>query len=288
MASRAYGAGTIGRATASFAHEVALRVPAADRAPAGSCRPPCSRRHPPVPSSPTLRTASLDSGLVQASVAGTIRTGAWKLVVDRPGATQRLRVFIERGDIWWGGKVVVQRLVDGRWVTSQRRDLDHAGQLRHTVCADDLGVCVLGGSIKAPQPGAQRLAATFRMHGHGTWSLTGSVRQASEPFILRPVGPGRRGEPSRSSSPSGSRSRRGRSAVRARSRRARGPRRSGRPRSRARRASCGHPPRPRTSSRARRGPAAGRRTCAAACPTIRQRIAATVRRRPRPTTISRW
>lgn len=136
--------------------------------------------------SPTLRTASLDNGLVQASVAGTIRTGAWKLVVTKPGATQRLRVSIERGDIWWGGKVVVQRLADGRWVTSQRRDLDHAGQLRRTVCADDLGVCVLGGSVDAPQPGAQRLAAAFRMHGHGRWALVGSVRQASEPFILGP------------------------------------------------------------------------------------------------------
>ena len=136
--------------------------------------------------SATLRTASLDNGMVQASVAGTIRTGAWKLVVTQPGATQRLRVSIERGDIWWGGKVIVQRLVDGRWVTSQRRNLDHAGQLRSSVCADDLGVCVLGGSVRAPRPGAQRLAAAFRMRGHGTWALAGSVRQASEPFILGP------------------------------------------------------------------------------------------------------
>ena len=141
--------------------------------------------------SPTLRTASLDNGLVRrASRAPPHRR--LELLVGRPGATQRLRVFIERGDIWWGGKVVVQRLMDGRWVTFQRRDLDHAGQLRHTVCAEDLGVCVLGGSIKAPQPGAQRLAATFRLHGHGSWTLPArSARRASP--ASRPVAPRRRG-----------------------------------------------------------------------------------------------
>jgi len=135
---------------------------------------------------PTLRTASVGNGQVQASVAGTIRTGAWRFVVTRPGATQRLRVFIERGDIWWGGKVTVQRRVDGRWVTTQRRSLDHEGRLDRTLCASGIGACALGGSVRPPQPGAQRLAATFRLHGHGHWTLTGAVRQASEPFILGP------------------------------------------------------------------------------------------------------
>ncbi len=143
----------------------------------------------PAPASafgPTLRTASLDNGQVQASVVGTIRTGAWRFIVSRPGATQRLRVFIERGDIWWGGKVSVQDLVDGRWVTTERRALDHDGRLDRTVCADGIRACVLGGSVKPPRPGAQRLAAAFRLHGHGHWTLTGAVRQASEPFILGP------------------------------------------------------------------------------------------------------
>ena len=137
-------------------------------------------------SGPTLRTASLSNGQVQASVAGTIRTGAWRFVVTRPGAAQRLRVFMERGDIWWGGNVKVQRLVDGRWVTTGRRSLDHDGRLDRTLCASGIGACVQGGSVRPPQPGAQRLAAAFRLHGHGHWTLTGAVRQASEPFILGP------------------------------------------------------------------------------------------------------
>jgi hypothetical protein len=135
---------------------------------------------------PTLRTASLDGGHVQASVAGTYRTGAWKLVIGRPGSPERLRVFIERGDVFWGGKVVAQRFIDGRWVTMRRERLDHDGRLAHTLCASELGACVTGGTVLAPHPGAQRLAATFRLNGHGTWSLTGSVREQSEPFILGP------------------------------------------------------------------------------------------------------
>jgi len=140
---------------------------------------------------PVLRTASLADGHVQASVAGTIRTGAWRLFVRRPGAAQRLRVFIERGDIWWGGRVSVQRLVDGRWVTTERRSLDHDGRLDRTVCATGIRACVLGGSVRPPRPGAQRLAATFRLRGGGHWTITGAVRQASEPFILGPWIPDR-------------------------------------------------------------------------------------------------
>ena len=141
---------------------------------------------PAAAAGPVLQTASLADGRVQASIAGTIRTGAWRFIVTRPGASQRLRVFIERGDIWWGGKVIVQRRVDGRWVTYQRRDLDHDGRLDRTVCAPHIDACVLAGSVRPPRPGAQRLAAAFRLQRHGHWMLTGSVRQASEPFILGP------------------------------------------------------------------------------------------------------
>jgi hypothetical protein len=119
-------------------------------------------------------------------VAGTFRTGAWRLTVTQPGSRQRLRVFIERGDIDWGGRVSVQRLIDGRWVTTQRRSLDRDGRLDRTLCADAIDACVLGGTVRPPEPGAHRLVAGFRLHGHGRWTLTGAVRQASEPFILGP------------------------------------------------------------------------------------------------------
>jgi len=135
---------------------------------------------------PTLRTASLDGGHVQASVAGTFRTGAWKLVISKVSVSERLRVFIERGDIFWGGKVAVERMIDGRWVTTNQARLDRHGRLSRTVCASDLDACVMAGTVLAPHPGAQRLAATFRLYGHSTWALTGAVREQSEPFILGP------------------------------------------------------------------------------------------------------
>ena len=135
---------------------------------------------------PALLTASLDGGQVQASVLGTLRTGAWKLVLTMPGATERLRTVLERGDIWGGGFVLVERREGDRWVTVERRSLDRHGRLDQTVCAPAIDACVLAGTIRAPQPGAQRLAAAFRVRGHGHWTLTGSTRQASEPFILGP------------------------------------------------------------------------------------------------------
>jgi hypothetical protein len=135
---------------------------------------------------PTLRTASLSGGSVQASVGGTIRTGAWKLVVRRPGVGQRLRVVIERGDIWWGGHVLVRQKGRDGWTTVERVSLERNGQLDRTVCAEALDACILRGSIRPPRPGAQRLEAAFQLRGGGNWRLVGSVRQASEPFILGP------------------------------------------------------------------------------------------------------
>lgn len=133
---------------------------------------------------PALRTAAVDGGVVSATVTGTVRTGQWRLIVSRPGGTERLRVFIERGDIDWGGAAVVQRRsADGRWVTVVRERLDGEGRLAHTLCASAIGACVAARTVIAPHPGAQDLQAGFRLQGHGRWTVTGAVRQASEPFI---------------------------------------------------------------------------------------------------------
>jgi hypothetical protein len=138
--------------------------------------------------SPSLRTAAVSGGIVQASVAGTHKTFVWRFLVERPGATQRLRVFLERGDVAWGGSVSVQERVDGRWVTVERDRLDGRGRLQETVCAEEIGACVLAGTVKPAVPGgAQRLQATFRLKGHGTWTIAGSVRQSvSDPWIYGP------------------------------------------------------------------------------------------------------
>lgn len=135
---------------------------------------------------PSLRTASLSDGHVTATIRGTLRTGAWRLVVSRPDAPQRLRVFIERGDVSWGGRVSVQERRGGRWVTLERERLDHEGRLGRTVCAEAIDACVRAGAVLAPRPGAQRLGASFRLSGQGRWTVAGGVRQASEPFILGP------------------------------------------------------------------------------------------------------
>lgn len=138
--------------------------------------------------SPSLRTAAVSGGTVQASVAGTQKTFVWRFLVEKPGASQRLRVFLERGDVAWGGFVSVQRRIGGRWVTTQRERLDGAGRLHTTVCADQIAACVLAGTVKPAIPGgAQRLEATFRLKGHGTWTIGGSVRQSlSDPWIYGP------------------------------------------------------------------------------------------------------
>lgn len=138
--------------------------------------------------SPSLRTAAVSGGTVQASVAGTHRTFAWRLLVEQPGASQRLRVFLERGDVAWGGAVSVQQRVAGRWMTVERERLDGAGRLHRTVCAERIGACVLSGTVKPAIPGgAQRLQATFRLKGHGTWTIGGSVRQCpSDPWVYGP------------------------------------------------------------------------------------------------------
>lgn len=134
---------------------------------------------------PSLQTAAVDGGAVSAIVTGTLRTGAWRLIVSRSGGSERLRVFIERGDIEFGGAVAVQRrAADGRWVTVVRERLDGEGRLAHTLCASAIGACAVAGTVVAPHPGAQDLRAGFRLSGHGRWAVTGGVRQASEPFIL--------------------------------------------------------------------------------------------------------
>ena len=137
--------------------------------------------------SPTLRTAALAGGTVQATVSGTNRTFVWRFLVERPGATQRLRVFLERGDVQWGGSVSVQERLGDRWVNVKRIRLDGQGRLGTTVCAEHIDACVLAGTVRPAIPGgAQRLAATFRLGGHGRWTLTGSVRQATEPWVYGP------------------------------------------------------------------------------------------------------
>ena len=135
--------------------------------------------------SPSLRTAALDGGVVSATVSGTTRTFVWRFLVERPGATQRLRVMLERGDVAWGGFVSVQERINGRWATVERERLDGAGRLHKTICAERIGACVLAGTVKPAIPGgAQRLAATFRLHGHGSWTLMGAVRQSEqEPWV---------------------------------------------------------------------------------------------------------
>ncbi|MFN8622914.1 MAG: hypothetical protein U0869_19425 [Chloroflexota bacterium] len=132
---------------------------------------------------PRLQTAAIDGGIVSATVPGTIRTGVWRLTIRKPGATERIRVFIERGDVAWGGWVAVQRNVAGTWSTVSRSRLDDAGELRRTVCAPAIGACVPAGTVIAPHPGAQDLESAFRITGRGTWVINGAVRQASEPFI---------------------------------------------------------------------------------------------------------
>ena len=134
---------------------------------------------------PSLRTASLADGRTHASVVGSVRTGAWRLVVTRPGVAARLMVYLERGDVRWRGRVVVQERQDGRWVVTAREPLDRAGRLGSAVCAPALDACVVAGSVRPAIPGgAQRLAAGFRLEGGGSWSIAGGVRQATEPFVL--------------------------------------------------------------------------------------------------------
>ena len=137
---------------------------------------------------PSLRTAALDGGVVSATISGTARTFVWRLLLERPGATQRLRVSLERGDVHWGGGVAVQERIGGRWATVERERLDDAGRLHQTICAERIGACVLAGTVTPAMPGgAQRLAAIFRLHGHGTWTLTGAVRQCEqEPWVYGP------------------------------------------------------------------------------------------------------
>jgi hypothetical protein len=132
---------------------------------------------------PSLRTAAVDGGAVAATVTGGVRTGVWRLVVRRLHGGARLIVRIERGDIAWGGRVVAQRRVGDRWLTTASAHLDAAGQLPRTVCAPDIRACAVAGTILAPHPGAQDLEAGFRLAGGGTWTVTGTVRQASEPFV---------------------------------------------------------------------------------------------------------
>jgi hypothetical protein len=138
--------------------------------------------------SPALRTAAVSGGVVQASVVGTQKTFVWRFLVARPGASQRLRVVLERADVEWAGSVAVQQRVAGAWVTVEKRRLDAAGHLRTTVCAEQIDVCVPVGTVRPAIPGgAQRLQATFRLKGHGAWTIDASVRQSlSDPWIHGP------------------------------------------------------------------------------------------------------
>jgi hypothetical protein len=134
---------------------------------------------------PSLRTVSVDDGRTDATVVGSLRTGAWRLVVTRAGVAARLVVYLERGDVRWRGRVVAQERQEGRWVVTERAALDAAGHLGRSVCAPKLDACVPAGSVRPAIPGgAQRLAATFLLDGGGSWTIAGGVRQASEPFVL--------------------------------------------------------------------------------------------------------
>ena len=176
--ARGYGAGTIGRRSASSPSMRSLAVSPLRLALPLALAATLLGAMPASAFSPALRTAALDGGLVNATVSGTARTFVWRFLVERPGATQRLRVMLERGDVAWGGCVSVQERIGGRWVTVERERLDGAGRLHQTICAERIDACVLAGSVRPAIPGgAQRLAATFRLRDHGSWTLT--ARSAS-------------------------------------------------------------------------------------------------------------
>ncbi len=133
---------------------------------------------------PTLQTAAIDGGRIATSVNGVAETGAWRLALDMPGGAERLVLVVRRNDMRGEGFVAVQRLKSGRWATMERFGLDGDTHLVRTVCAPAIHACLLAGTVQPPQPSAQRLTAGFRVRGHGHWTLTGSVRQSREAFVL--------------------------------------------------------------------------------------------------------